>query len=380
MTRGRIEYNRNGGGGGRSSGGGAGGGKPTQTNAGPNPMGGSRASAPVASVAAAGNVLSKSEAASIAKAQDKTVAQVMAKAQDKGVALGSGLVNQFNSGKAGPNLSNLNTNLGGVAYGVNNRTAQALTQLQALQGLRMNPGTAYAGYSTTTTPARDTSTVNGGGTYTPASTTYNPIVLPRNTAIGGMGGGAGGGTAGGGGGGGAGGGGGSGSGRGGGGGQGTQGYIDRQFDAYKDWAQTTIDTLTSGQGILAQQITDLQTRNDQNVADIMATFNDQLAATQSSADEQIAGLQGLMMQQEQQFQQANQMQQQQAAAAQSAYEEQRRQAEALARAYVPNMEPTASNLTYGSNKKQEDTNLLSSLTMLSPASSVSPYLAGLQIA
>ncbi len=354
------------------------------TNAGVNPMGAPKSSSAPRSVAAAGNVLSKSEAASIAKAQDKTVAQVMAKAQDKGVALGSGLVNQFNSGKAGPNLSNLNTSLGGVAYGVNNRTAQALTQLQALQGLRMNPGTAYAGYSTTTTPARDTSTVNGGGTYIPASTTYNPIVLPRNIAGGGTGGaagGAGGGSVGGGSGGGAGGGGGSGGGgRGGGGRQGTQGYIDKQFDAYKDWAQTTIDTLTSGQGILAQQITDLQARNDQNVADIMATFNDQLAATQSSADEQIAGLQGLMMQQEQQFQQANQMQQQQAAAAQAAYEEQRRQAEALARAYVPNMEPTASNLTYGSNKKQEDTNLLSSLTMLTPASSVSPYLAGLQIA
>ena len=385
MTRGRIEYNRKKGGGSRASsggGGGGGGGKPTQTNAGPNPMGASRASATVASVAAAGNVLSKSEAASIAKAQDKTVAQVMAKAQDKGVALGSGLVNQFNSGKAGPNLSNLNTSIGNtpIPIGVNNRTAQALTQLQALQGLRMNPGTAYAGYSTTTTPARDTSTVNGGGTYTPASTTYNPIVLPRNTAIGGVSGGAGGAAAGGGmGGGGAGGGGGRGGGRGGG-TQGTQDYIDMQFDAYKDWAQTTIDTLTSGQGILAQQITDLQARNDQNVADIMATFSDQLAAAQGSADEQIAGLQGLMMQQEQQFQQANQMQQQQAAAAQSAYQEQRRQAEALARAYVPNMEPTASNLTYGSNRKQEDTNLLSSLTMLSPASSVSPYLAGLQIA
>ena len=359
-----------------------------QTNAGVNPMGAPAKPAAVSSIAAAGPVLSKSEARSIADAKGKTVAQVMANAQNKGVALGSGLVNQFNSGKAGPNLSNLNTSIGNtpIPIGVNNRTAQALTQLQALQGLRMNPGTAYAGYSTTTTPARDTSTVNGGGTYTPASTTYNPIVLPRNTAIGGMGGGAGGGTAGGGtagggggGGGGAGGGGGSGSGGGGGGG-GRQGYIDRQFDAYKDWAQTTIDTLTSGQGILAQQITDLQTRNDQNVADIMATFNDQLAASQSSADEQIAGLQGLMMQQEQQFQQANLAQQQQAAAAQASYEEQRRQAEALARAYVPNMEPTASNLTYGSNKKQEDTNLLSSLTMLSPASSTSPYLAGLQIA
>ena len=130
-------------------------------------MGAPAKPAAVSSIAAAGPVLSKSEARSIADAKGKTVAQVMANAQNKGVALGSGLVNQFNSGKAGPNLSNLNTSIGNtpIPIGVNNRTAQALTQLQALQGLRMNPGTAYAGYSTTTTPARDTSTVNGGGTY-----------------------------------------------------------------------------------------------------------------------------------------------------------------------------------------------------------------------
>jgi hypothetical protein len=90
------------------------------------------------------------------------------------------------------------------------------------------------------------------------------------------------------------------------------------------------------------------------------------------------------MQQEQQFQQANLAQQQQAAAAQSAYEEQLRQANALSRAYVPNMEPTAANLTYGSNRRQtqeeEEVNLLSNLTMLAPSSSASPVLAGLQIA
>lgn len=338
-------------------------------------------------IAAAGPVLSKSEAASIAQARGQTVAQVMAKAQDNGVALGAGLVNAFNNNKLGPNTS---SPLAAMGVGVNGATQRALQSLQALQGLQMNQGTAYAGYSSTNTPAYNRSTVNGGNTYIPASTTYNPIVLPRGMVRGAAataaGGGAAGGTGGAGGGaGGAGGGGGAGgSGGGGGGGRGnkpgTQGYINKQFDAYKDWAQTTIDTLTTGQGVLAQQITDLQTRNDKNVADIMATFNDQLAATQSSADEQIAGLQNLMMQQDQQFQQANAAQQQQAAAAQAAYEEQRRQAEALARAYVPNMEPTASNLTYGSNKKQEDTNLLSSLTMLSPASSTSPYLAGLQIA
>lgn len=343
-----------------------------QTNAGVNPMGAPAKPAAVSSIAAAGPVLSKSEARSIADAKGKTVAQVMANAQNKGVALGAGLVNQFNSGKLGPNTAIAGT--------------KAFDALRGLQGLQMNPGTAYAGYSTTSTPA--SRSVNGG--YTNGSSTINPIVLPRNiirAAAGATGaaGGTAGGTGGAGGMGGAGGTGGAGGGGGGGGGgkgnkPGTQGYINSQFDAYKEWAQTTIDTLTTGQDVLTQQILDLQTRNDQNVADIMATFSDQISATQSAADEQIAGLQSLMMQQDQQFQQASLAQQQQAAAAQAAYEEQRRQAEALSRAYVPNMEPTASNLTYGSNRKQEDTNLLSSLTMLTPASSTSPYLAGLQIA
>lgn len=354
-----------GGGGGRSSGGGGGGGGGGRSSGG---GGGGGLSAQVRS---AGRVVSSSEAQRIARSTGKSVAQVMAKANQLGAGLGSGLVNQFNSGRLGPNNAISGSSVSDA--------------LRGLQGLQMNKGTAYYGYSTTNTPA--TRSVNGG--YASGSSTINPIVMPRGTiagrtgAAGGAGGG-GGGAGGGGGGGGRGGGGGGGrGGRGGGGGggrQGTKGYIDRQFDAYKDWAQTTIDTLTTGQDVLNQQIIDLQARNDQNVADIMSTFEDQLYATQSAADEQIASLQNLMMQQEQQFQQANLAQQEQAAAAQASYEEQRRQAEALARAYVPNMEPTASNLTYGSNKKEEETNLLSSLTMLSPSSSTSPYLAGLQIA
>ena len=300
----------------------------------------------------------------------------MAKATQAGVGIGSGLVNQYNAGRLGPvaNTSPFAMNAGGNAGLV----AQALAPLQNLQ---MNKGTAYYGSSQYNVPSTQTRSVNGGSTNIAGSTTYNPIVLPRggtaaarNSGMAAGGGGAGGGGAGGGGGGG-------GNGRGG--GRGTMNYIDRQFDAYKDWAQTTIDTLTTGQDTLNQQILDLQARNEQNVAGIVATFNDQLAASQMSADEQIASLQGLMMQQDQQFQQANLAQQQQAAAAQAAYEEQRRQAEALSRAYVPNLEPTVSNLTYGSNRRQqeeENANLLSSLSMLTPSSSVSPTLAGLQIA
>lgn len=315
-----------------------------------------------------GPVLSMSESQAIARQTGRSVGDVIAQASTAGVGVGAGLVNQFNSGRLGPNTSIAGT--------------PTFDALRGLQGLQMNKGTAYFGYSTTNTPS--SRSVNGG--YTNGSSTVNPIVMPRSMApgrAGATGGAAGDGGAAGGGGGGAGGSGTGGGGGGGGGGngrRGTQGYINKQLAAYQDWAKTTIDTLTSGQDTLQQQILDLQARNDQNVADIMGTFSDQLAATQDSADQNILNLQNLMMQQGQQFQQANMAQQQQAAAAQSAYEEQRRQSEALARAYVPNMEPTVSNLTYGSNRSQPDTNLLSSLTMLSPSSSTSPYLAGLQIA
>lgn len=333
-----------------------------------------------------GQILTKAEATSIAKNTGKTVAQVMAKAQNVGVGIGSGLVNAYSKGNLGPNSSNT-ISFGGLtaAPGYNQATARAIQALAPLQNLQMGKGTAYYGASQYNVPSTQTRSVNGGSTNIAGGTTYNPIVLPRGyagAAVAPGGGGGGAGSGGGGGGGGAGGGGGGG-GNGRGGGRGTMNYINQQFDAYKDWAQSTIDTLTTGQDTLNQQILDLQTRNDQNVADIVATFTDQLNATQTSADEQIASLQNLMMQQDQQFQQASLAQQQQAAAAQAAYEEQRRQAEALSRAYVPNMEPTVSNLTYGSNRRQQEednTNLLSSLSMLTPSSSVSPTLAGLQIA
>ena len=308
----------------------------------------------------AGPVLSQSEVKSIAKARGITPTKVISKAIDKGIGVGSKVVKNYNTP-------------GGLGVYRYDGTPQ---NLNPLQGLSMPKGTAYYGASTTSTPA--TRNVNSG--YSPGSVTYNPIVLPRNSTVGGGGGGGGGGN---------------GNGKNGNGNnnkkgngnnnkKGTEGYIDKQFDAYKDWAQTTIDTLTTGQDTLNEQIIDLQARNEQNVADIMSTFGDQLSATQSAADEQIASLQNLMMEQDQQFQQANLAQQQQAAAAQSAYEEQLRQANALSRAYVPNMEPTTSNLTYGSNRRptqeEEEVNLLSNLTMLAPSSSASPVLAGLQIA
>jgi len=121
-------------------------------------------------VRAAGSVVTKKEATQIAQSTGKSVAQVMANAQNRGVALGSGLVNQFNAGKLGINTSNLRQ-FGDISYapGANKGTTQALSDLQALQGLQMNKGTAYAGYSTNTSTGANV---------------YNPIVLPRSVVTG----------------------------------------------------------------------------------------------------------------------------------------------------------------------------------------------------
>ena len=112
----------------------------------------------VKGLAGAGPVLSKQEASSIAKAQGRTVAQVMASAQNKNVAIGAGLVNALTSGK-------ISTTPGTAA-------AKALAPMQ---GLKLNQGSAYAGFSTTTKPA--TAPIKGQGGY-PATTTTTPIVVP----------------------------------------------------------------------------------------------------------------------------------------------------------------------------------------------------------
>ena len=157
-------------------------------------------------------------------------------------------------------------------------------------------------------------------------------------------------------------------------------YINKQFDAYKEWAQTTIDTLTTGQTNLQDQIAAQEKANADRVAEITSTFQGSLDAANASADERIAGLSNLMMQQQQGFDNAQAMQQQQIAAAQAQYEEQRRQADALAKAYVPNLEPTVASASYGSNNRYNPTSALSSLSMLSMLDNGGNSLSGLQIA
>ena len=121
------------------------------------------AAARVRGFGGSGAVMSLSEAKRIAEQRGITVAQVMSKGLAKGGALGAGLVNQFNAGKLGINTSNP------YAPGANKGTAQALQNLQALQGLQMNKGQAYAGYTTNTSTG---------------SNVYSPIVLPRSVVTG----------------------------------------------------------------------------------------------------------------------------------------------------------------------------------------------------
>ena len=133
-------------------------------------------------IRSAGVNLTRKEASKIARSTGKSVAQVMAKAQGKGVTLGSGLVNKFNRGLMGPNLG-ATRSIYGLTFGqpgVNKGTTRALEALAPLQNLRMSKGTVYAGYSTTTTPGSARNTPMEGFSSTPASTTYNPIVLPKS--------------------------------------------------------------------------------------------------------------------------------------------------------------------------------------------------------
>jgi len=338
-----------------------------QTNAGVNPMGPPAKSQPAsvaAQVRASGAVLSKKEASAIAESTGKTVAQVMAKAQGKGTPLSSGLVNAFNNNKLGPNT--YSPTFG--SPGQNRGTTQALQQLQALQGLKMNKGTAYAGYSTTTTPSAMRYDGVGGGYSVPGSTTYNPIVLPRN-AVGGAGGvarGAG-----------------AGSGRGGGAGAGGAGgaggnkipnngefdNIKALFEEQMAAARAEIDKYKNMQ---AEQINAMQ-----------LNFADQLAASQTAADQEISYLNDLMMQQQQQSQQTQSLLEQQNQAAQAAYAEQARAAAALGKAFVPALEPTAATVQLGDQrltKRDEANNSLSSLAITSSLGSNSNPLAGLQLA
>ena len=297
-----------------------------------------------------GSVLSQKEAKKVAKKTGKSVAQVTAKATNVGVGVGSRLANTVSRAVASPGGS-LGQKIG--TFQAKPKVTQALAPLA---GLNLNKGTAYYGSSTTTTPASSSRTPNAGMSYTPATTTYNPIVLPRGTATAGGGGGGGGG--------------GSNSSS----GDGTAN--DGTFDAIKDLYQQQIDEARAAQEAYANQVAE-------QINTMQLDFGDQLAATQTAADNEIAYLNDLMMMQNQQASQTQDMLAQQAAAAEAAYAEQARQAAALGRAFVPALEPTAASVQLGDQRKtqrEEANNTLSSLAITSSIGANSNPLAGLQLA
>lgn len=319
-----------------------------------------------------GPVMSKSEAKQVAKATGKSVEQVTAKATKVGVGLGSALVNQISKSPTAP---------------------------APLQNLTLNKGTAYYGSSTTTTPSSQTRSVNGGMSYTPASTTYNPIVLPRKTAPAG---------------------GGNNSNQPSGGNnnandpyQDLRGQIDAAQQTINDLQSRPVDpypqitTLLAEQQAAAaaqQEAMQAQAAQQQQFYEAqLAAANAQQQAMQTEASQrqqaleaqaaqQQQALQELMIQQQQAYdtQMAEARRQQEAMAAQAA--EAQRQATAVANAYVPGLEPTAAAPVLGdarSMTRSSATNTLSNLSILTglgisggvtASSTASNPLSGLQIA
>lgn len=298
-----------------------------------------------------GPVISKSEAKQVAQATGKSVEQVVAKATNAGVGVGSALVNQVSKAISSP-AAQFTT------------PAKTLEALAPLQNLQLNQGTAYYGSSTTTIPSTQTRTPNGGVATTPGSTTYNPIVLPRNTAV------AGGGTN-------------------------TQNNGANNNANPNDPYQDLRDQIDAAK----QTISDLQNQQVDPYADITNLLAEQQAAAaaqqqamQAQAAQQQQALQDLMIQQQQAYetQMADARRQQEVMAAQAA--EAQRQAMAVANAYVPSLEPTAAAPALGDARnmtRSSATNTLSNLSILTgmgtsagvtatPAAATP--LAGLQIA
>jgi hypothetical protein len=277
--------------------------------------------------------------------------------------LGSSLVNNYNRGNLGPNGQSV-TNFGNVpiGMGVNGATTRAIASLQALQGLQMQPKTVYAGYSTTTTPARGGTSPSSGSWHTPGTTTYNPMVLPKNVATGRGPGGAGGAT--------------------------TDTNGDGRIDANDLPAKNNgeYDNILENLRHQAEAGDAEAAYWRQKQIDDAAAYAQQLAAIQAEGDQNAAALQDLMIQQQEGFDQQMALQQQQLASADAAYQEQLRQADALSRAYVPTLQPTANApisgdyRTSSTSSTSSNSSTLSSLSILSDMGSVAPSLVGLQIA
>lgn len=321
-----------------------------------------------------GKVLSQSEVEALAKAKGITPAEVISKAIEKNIGIGSRAVNTY--------AQQGNTGFGNYVY------AGTPDNLDPLKGLTIPKGTAYYGSSSQTTPGGNMP----DGQRWSATTTYTPVVLPRDTVTPS--------TA-----------------------NNNQNNQDNQnnqnnndpYQSLRDQieaAKQTIEDLKNQpvqpypdlSSILAQQEAAFATQQEgiaaqtaaqqQALQDMLQQQQTSAAAQQEAMSAQAAqqqqALQDLMIQQQQAYetQMAEARQREQAMAAQAA--EAQRQAMAVANAYVPGLEPTAASPVLGDARNMTRTsaaNTLSNLSILTGlgtsggvTSTTSNPLAGLQIA
>jgi transketolase len=139
----------------------------------------------------------------------------------------------------------------------------------------------------------------------------------------------------------------------------------------------------------AEQQAEFQKAAEQRAAEQQAAWQKQAEAQQQAAQQQQAALQNLMIQQQSAYQQQIVEAQRQQAEMAARAAESSRQTEALQRAFVPQLEPTAAAPMLGdtrtSTTRNAATNTLSNLAILTgltgdTSGGVTTSLAGLQIA
>ena len=139
--------------------------------------------------------------------------------------------------------------------------------------------------------------------------------------------------------------------------------------------------------ILLKQLDDMTIQNAQRIADQKNFFDQQLAAAQTSADNQISALNNLMIQQQAGFDQQYGILYEQKMAADAAFAEQQRIARNVSNAYVPQSQASASAPVLSNDAasqlnatRKTKNNALSSLSIVSNPGAGGANQAGLQIA
>jgi len=120
-----------------------------------------------------GQVLSRGEAKRLSRETGRSVADISSRASERGVGIGAALGNQLGRAIASPYGQDARRM--GIGYSDDPKSRAAL---EGLRGLQMQKGQAYYGSFTNTTPGSSAG-YKDNRSYTPATTTTTPIVMPR---------------------------------------------------------------------------------------------------------------------------------------------------------------------------------------------------------